>query len=62
MRIELNCAVCGNNNFSLDRESSDSAHVECADCGHNIGTMGELKQKVAAEVLQHARVKAESCC
>jgi DNA-directed RNA polymerase subunit RPC12/RpoP len=34
MRIELNCAACGNNHFSLDREMDDDAHVRCRDCGH----------------------------
>jgi DNA-directed RNA polymerase subunit RPC12/RpoP len=54
MRIELNCAACGNNHFSLDREMDDRAHVRCRDCGHYIGTLAELKERVAAEVLKHS--------
>lgn len=54
MRIELNCAMCGNNRFALDGEIADDCHVECADCGHKIGTMAELKQRVAAEVLKRS--------
>ena len=57
MRIELNCAACGSNRFTLDQEAEDACHVECDDCGHQIGTLGELKQKVAALVLSHSRVK-----
>jgi len=32
MRIELNCAVCGSNRFSLDRYDEDESKVSCEDC------------------------------
>jgi hypothetical protein len=32
----------------------DDEIVYCSDCGHRIGTMAELKERVAAEVLKHA--------
>jgi Fe2+ or Zn2+ uptake regulation protein len=54
VRIELNCAQCGQNRFNLDQGIADHAHVYCADCGHLIGTMAELKERVAAEVLKHS--------
>lgn len=60
MRIELTCRECGNNRFRLDRNHDDDAHVECEDCGHKIGTMGELKRQVADEVLKHARLTGAS--
>ena len=56
MRIELKCRECGGNRFKLDQDADDDAHVECDDCGHKIGTVGELKRQVANEVLKHARV------
>lgn len=56
MRIELNCRECGSNHFTLDRSADDDAHVKCGDCGHKIGTMGELKRQVAEEVLKHSRI------
>lgn len=55
MKIELNCAVCGGNNFELSDAATDDASVACADCGHIIGTMGQLKAKLAEEVLSRVR-------
>ena len=57
MRIELNCAACGNNHFSLDQEMADSTRVRCRDCGHQIGTLAQLKEMVAAEVVRSSAVE-----
>lgn len=54
MRIELNCAECGQNRFTVIRGMDDAEAVYCSDCGHKIGTMAALKERVAAEVLKHA--------
>jgi uncharacterized Zn finger protein len=54
MRIELNCAACGKNSFNLGRGAEDHSLIRCDACGHEIGTMAELKQRVAAEVLRLA--------
>lgn len=54
MRIELNCAVCGKNSFNLAHGGADDSAICCNGCGHEIGTMAELKQRVAKEVLRHA--------
>lgn len=54
MRIELNCAECGENDFTIIRGMADDAIVSCSVCGHRIGTMGELKRRVAAEVMKRA--------
>lgn len=51
MRIELNCAVCGQNKFTIIEGMEDDAVVRCSDCRHIVGTMGQLKERVAAEVL-----------
>lgn len=54
MRIEINCASCGSNNFQLNEAQTDKCVVSCADCGHVLGTMGELKDKLAEEVARRA--------
>lgn len=55
LRIEMNCAVCGQNRFTiLEGLDDDAADVNCSECGHHIGTMGELKERVAAEVLSRS--------
>lgn len=52
VRIDLACPACGNNHFSLTEAEEDSTLVQCEDCGHLIGTLGELKQMVADAVLR----------
>jgi len=54
MRIDLKCAECGSNHFTLDEAVSDSSLIRCADCNHEIGTLGQLKQQVAAQVVSHS--------
>lgn len=54
MRIELNCAACASNNFEFGGAQTDDCIIVCADCGHVIGTMGELKRRLADEVIRHS--------
>ena len=54
MRIELNCAVCGKNSFNLGHGTEDDSLIRCTYCDHVIGTMAELKARVAEEVLRRA--------
>jgi DNA-directed RNA polymerase subunit RPC12/RpoP len=54
MRIELKCARCGKNSFNLGKGAEDDSLIRCELCGHEIGTMAELKERVAAEVLRLA--------
>jgi len=56
MKIEIKCARCGSNNFELADALTDNSAVSCADCGHDIGTMGELKAKLAELVVRRSRV------
>jgi hypothetical protein len=37
---------------------ADSAMVRCSECGHEIGTMDELKERVAGEVMRRANPSA----
>ena len=54
MRIELNCAQCGGNRFTLSCFDDDNTEIECVDCGHNIGTMAQLKARLADEVIKRS--------
>jgi uncharacterized Zn finger protein len=54
MRIDLSCAECGKNRFSLSEAESDACMIRCEDCGHEVGTLGELKRHFATAVTQNA--------
>jgi hypothetical protein len=54
MRIDLACSKCGKNRFALDGEIADGTQVHCETCGQPIGTMAELKERVAEAVLKHS--------
>jgi uncharacterized Zn finger protein len=56
MRIELTCAECGKNSFNLGHGTEDDSLIRCHACGHVIGTLAELKERVAAEVMKRAKV------
>ena len=58
MKIELKCAACGSNNFELNNAETDECVITCGECGHVIGTMGELKTQLAEEVVRRARTRA----
>lgn len=55
MRIDINCAKCGSNRFSLDGAAADDTRIRCEDCSHDIGSLRELKERVADEVLRRSR-------
>jgi uncharacterized Zn finger protein len=57
MRIELNCGQCGQNRFDIVEDHADHVHVHCAECRHDMGTMAELKERLAAEVLRRANTR-----
>lgn len=54
MRIELNCAECGENRFTIIQAMENGTVVRCSECGRKLGTMEELKERVAAEVMKRA--------
>jgi uncharacterized Zn finger protein len=54
MLIDLSCAECGKNRFSLSEAESDDCLIRCEDCGHEVGTLGDLKQQVSVEVLRRS--------
>ena len=50
MKIELNCAQCGSNRFNYPLVMARDSVITCADCGHEIGTVAELQDKVVHEL------------
>jgi hypothetical protein len=60
MRIELNCAECDGNHFSLDQGLSDRSLVICDDCGREIGTVASLKVRVTEELIKRSAGFAEA--
>ena len=56
MKLDLKCASCGSNRFQLGDAPADDFIVECGECGHVIGTMGQLKDKLADVVALGPRV------
>lgn len=60
LRIELNCSGCGGNRFSLDQGNCDRSLVICEDCGREIGTLGNLKSKIAEEVMKRSGLHAQN--
>lgn len=57
MKIELNCAGCGGNRFALGRIAADADMVLCEECGSPVGTVAELKQRVAGQVTGRAAAR-----
>ena len=55
MHIDLKCAKCGNNSFNLGYGVEDDSLITCNFCEHEIGTLAELKDRVAREVLRRRR-------
>jgi hypothetical protein len=59
MKIDLTCAACGSNHFDLSDADADDAVIGCGDCGHLIGTLGELKLRLADEVMRRSKRRDE---
>ena len=54
LRIDLSCAECGSNRIDIPAEASDDRPVVCGDCGHVLGSIGEVKAQVEQAVLRGA--------
>ena len=54
MRIELTCAECGENRFTIIQAMEEDSVVRCSECGREIGTMEDLAKRVTAEVMNRA--------
>jgi hypothetical protein len=54
MKIELTCAKCGSHHFSYPLRFTNASVITCADCGHEVGTVAGLQQKVMDELGSHS--------
>jgi Zn ribbon nucleic-acid-binding protein len=52
MRIDLSCAECGQNDFRLDQVNDPLALIECRECGHLVGTLQSLQERVVEQLRQ----------
>ena len=50
--IDLSCGACGSNRIDIPAQARDDAPVLCEDCGHVLGSLGELKSQVEQAVLR----------
>jgi hypothetical protein len=50
VKIELNCGKCGSNRFDYPIKLTDETMILCAECGHTIGTVVQLQQKLIDEL------------
>jgi hypothetical protein len=51
MHISLSCRACGGNSFTIEDARDDSSTIRCRDCDHVVGTLGQVKARVARQVL-----------
>ena len=55
MTIELDCPSCGENRFRYPDKMEDDTPILCETCGRDIGTFGELKRRMADQVVKFRR-------
>ena len=53
MTIDLNCPTCGNNRFGFPKKDEEA--VRCQVCGDSLGTLGQVKKRVADQVTRGPR-------
>jgi len=53
MKIDLSCAMCGGSLFIYPVRFSGSSVINCASCGHDVGTVAEVQQKFMEELERH---------
>jgi NAD-dependent SIR2 family protein deacetylase len=54
--VEIHCEACGSANYSLPQDGAhaDGDPIRCNDCGAHQGTLGELKEALLQQVLDHS--------
>jgi len=52
MRIELSWQVCGGNRFRYPHNGNGEKIVICEDCGHEVGTLNSLKDRVERAIME----------
>ena len=49
MKIVINCASCDGNRFTFPDDEDEQ--VACEECGHQVGTLTQVRERVMEEVL-----------
>jgi uncharacterized Zn finger protein len=52
LRVDLSCGQCGSNRLAIPAEADDDSLIVCEECGHALGSLGELKSRVEKAVLR----------
>lgn len=52
LKIDLSCGACGSNRIDIPAQAQDDGPVLCGDCGHRLGSLGDLKSQVERAVLR----------
>ncbi len=55
LKIDLSCGECGSNRLDIPAQANDDSPVVCEECGHALGSLGDVKSKVEEAVLRGAR-------
>ena len=52
LRVDLSCGECGSNRLHIPARGDDDSPIACEECGHRLGSLGELKSRVEQAVLR----------
>ncbi len=55
LKIDLSCGACGSNRLDIPAQATDDSAVACQECGHALGSLGDLKTRVEQAVLRGDR-------
>lgn len=54
LSIDLACAQCGSNRLDIPASAADDSPVVCEECGHVLGSLGDVKSRVEQAVLRRS--------
>lgn len=49
--IDIRCDACRGSNVSIPLHGGEDTHVDCEDCGAELGTLADIKTLVSLQVL-----------
>ena len=55
LSVDLSCGRCGGNRLEIPARADDESPIACQDCGHSLGSLGEIKSRVEQAVLRGAK-------
>jgi hypothetical protein len=60
MTPKLNCGNCGSDRFAYPFKVTDDSTIDCQDCGATVGTVAELRVRVASQIAHGSATPASS--